>query len=217
MSELLKKLSTNQRLALLALVLGFGALFGGQKSDAKVEVDLRDMAIAIDKKTDHVSATDLADWIIEGKIIRLIDVREAEAFAEYHIPGAESCQLAGLLDYPIERNEEIVLYSGGGYHAFQAWSLLKAKDYKAVYVLFDGLNGWKDEVLFPAASAETTAEARAAFAKAVTVSKQFGGKPRTESGDAGETSPVIMPKVEAPTGLMPAGGAKPKKKRREGC
>ena len=71
-------------------------------------------------------------------------------YAAYHIPTAENVTVAALPEFPFLRTEKIVLYSDGGIHAAQAWMLMQAQGYRAVYTVLGGLEGWKDDVLYPA-------------------------------------------------------------------
>jgi rhodanese-related sulfurtransferase len=193
-------------------VLGLLAIAGNPYGGGAVRVNAEAIAVAADQASDQVTVGELADWIIEQRTdYRLIDVRSPEAYAEYHIPTAESVPLVGLTEYPLARNEKIVIYSDGGTQAAQAWFLLRARRYGGAHILKDGLEAWKNDVLFPALPEEPTAEQMAMVRRAQEVSAFFGGKPRT--GRAADVA-FTMPDVEAPTAL-PAGATKRKKK--EGC
>lgn len=215
MKNILSKLSMNKKLALVAFVLGLVAIFAGNPYRGNsVTLDTKELALIVDKTVDHVSAEELADWIIQGKSdFKLLDLRTEKEFNEYHIPPAELVPLADLNEYPLLRNEKIVLYSEGGIHSAQAWMLLKAKGYRGVYMLFGGLEEWTDKILFPKISQNATQEQLAAFEKMKEVSKFFGGSPQT-GGTAEEVSTKkSMPKLE-----MPAGTSTPKAgKKKEGC
>ena len=156
--------SLEGKLALLALGLGLLAVFGSPTSNQEVTLNTRELAAIVENEVDHVTVQELADWLIQGAAdIRLIDLGPADEYAEYHIPGAENVQLTGLLDYPLYRNERIILYSGAGIHSAQAWFLLKAHDYQGAYILLGGIESWKDEVLFPKAPENPTEEQLLAF------------------------------------------------------
>lgn len=217
MKSFLNALSTNQKLALLAFVLGLVALLGQPSASTVVSLDTRDLARIVDQQVDHVTVDDLSTWIIEGRAdYRLIDVREEEAYAAYHIPTAEHVPVGQLPDYGLNRNEQVILYSDGGIHAAQAWFLLKAMDYKSATTLLGGLDAWKDEVLFPSLPENPGAAELAAVERAERVSRFFGGSPRTGGGlDETGGVPMVMPKVEMPA--APVGVQPTKKKRREGC
>jgi rhodanese-related sulfurtransferase len=211
------RMSSNRKLAALLFLLGFAALFAGDPyKSARTTIDAKELALIVENKVDHVSAEELADWIIQNKAdYRLVDLRTEKEFAEYNIPTSENIPLASLITSDLQRNEKIILYSEGGIHSAQAWFLLKARDYKSVYMLFGGLEEWKEKVLFPAVPANPTPEERVAFARSIEVSKYFGGTPQTGSVAADAPAQAALPKLS-----LPSGGAAPKaqtKKKKEGC
>lgn len=204
----------NRTMTVVALVLGATAVFGEPHPGDVVTLNTRELATIVESKVDHVTAMELADWIIQGSTeYRLIDIREPKEYAEYHIPTAENVSIVGLSDHPLLRNEKIVLYSEGGIHSAQAWMLLRARGYQGVYMILGGLDAWKEEVLFPALPADASTEERAAFERVRSVSKHFGGTPRT--GVEAEDGPaaVPLPKVESVPKVVPTR----KKKKKEGC
>ena len=206
--------TVKRRLAALALALGLLAVFGKPSGGGTVTLDTRELAAIVESEVDHVTVHELADWIVQGRNdYRLLDVREPEAYAEYHIPTAESVQLTELADYPLFRNERIVLYSGGGTHSAQAWFLLKARGYRGVYMLLYGLEEWKERILFPALAPNAGPEQRVEFERASRVSLFFGGTPLTDVATAVDRPQVAMP--EAPA--APAPVVSRKRKRKEGC
>lgn len=204
----------NQWLAAVALGLGALALLGSPSPGGAVTIDTVELAAIVESEVDHVTAEELADWVIEGRSdYRLLDVRDPAAYAEYHIPTAESVTLRDLHDYPLYKNEKIVLYSDGGIHSAQAWFLLRAQGFSGAYILLGGLDLWMDDVLFPELSADATPEEREAFARRQAVSRAFGGKPR--SGGAETEQPTIeLPKVAPPAAAVPRQRKRPNK---EGC
>ena len=203
-----------RRLAALALTLGVVAVFGEPTGGGTVTLDTRELAAIVESEVDHVTVDELADWIIQGRNdYRLLDVREPADYAEYHIPTAESVQLTELADYPLFRNEKIVLYSGGGMHSAQAWFLLRARGYAGSYILLYGLEEWKDRILFPALAPDAGPEERADFERASRVSQFFGGTPLTDVATDVDRPRVAMP--EAPA--APAPVVSRKRKRKEGC
>ncbi len=211
------KLSLNQKLAIVVGVLGFLAIFAGSPYRGNTAtMNVKDLAMLVDKQTDHIAVDELADWIIKGKAdYRLVDVRSEKEFAEYHIPTAENIPVASLFDGGLLRNEKIILYSEGGIHSAQAWFFLKAQQFKNVYILRDGLAEWKDRILFPSIADNATADEKAAFEKRKSVSTFFGGSPRTGTTDTKTTPQLAMPKLEMPSASAATGA--PKKKKKEGC
>lgn len=208
------KLSTNQWLAVVALLLGALAVVGEPYAGTRTSLDARELAMIVEGRADHVTAPELADWIMQGQTdYRLIDIREDTAYARYHIPGAENVPIRELTEYPLFRNERIILYSGGGIHAAQAWFLLKAMDFPGVYTVLGGLDAWVDEVLYPPAPFVATPESLVEFERAAAVAAFFGGSPRG-AGEEGEPAEIELPTVQmtAPVIVAPR-----KKRRKEGC
>lgn len=217
MKQIWNQISLNQKLALMAIALGFIGIFAGSPyRGSKAMIDAKELALIVENKVDHVSAEELADWIIQGKSdYRLLDLRTEKEFNEYHIPTAENAALADLSNYPITRNEKIILYSEGGIHSAQAWFLLKAMGFKGVYMLFGGLEEWNDKILFPKIPENPTQDQLAAFNKIKEVSKYFGGSPQAGTMEEKKDIKKAVPKLEM-KGQIPQGKTE-KKKKKEGC
>ncbi len=216
MKNIFEKLSLNQKLAALALFLGAAALLAGDPyRGPEVTVNTKELSLIVNNEVDHISVDELADWIIKGKSdFRLIDLRTEKEFSEYHIPQAENVAVAALPDFGLTRNEKIILYSEGGIHSAQAWFLLKAQKYNGAYILFGGLEEWKDRILFPKLSTTPTAEEQKLFEKKKEIALYFGGVPQTGTTEVAQQT-IAMPKLSAPAAaaVKPAGG----KKKKEGC
>jgi rhodanese-related sulfurtransferase len=218
-----RRFSTNQVLGLVALGLGVLALAGNPYQGHSVRVDAKELATIVGTEVDHVTPVELADWIIRGATdYRLIDLRHPEEYAQYHIPTAENVPIAQLPDYPLGRNEKIVLYSEGGIHSAQAWFLLKAQRYPGAYILFGGLEGWNDDVLYPTAPPHPSPQEAAAFERAIQVSRFFGGTPRAAADSTTGAANPTLAQTPAPTVTRvpapPVAPMAPKKKtKKEGC
>jgi rhodanese-related sulfurtransferase len=213
----LTALTTNQKLATVAVVLGALALFSVPHRGPVVMLDTRELAQIVEQEVDHVTPTELAAWIVQGRSdYRLVDLRAAADYAAYHIPTAENVTVAALPEFPFQRNEKIVLYSDGGIHAAQAWMLMQAQGHRAVYTVLGGLEGWKDDVLYPALPAQASGVERARFERAAALSRFFGGEPRAEGGVAA-SAPTELPKLAAPVPSGAVSPVAPRKKKKEGC
>jgi hypothetical protein len=216
----LSRLSLNQKLGVLALALGALAVFANVAPGHTVKVNARELLTGVARAEDHVTPAELAAWIVEGRTdYRLVDVRDEKAFAEYHIPTAENVPLATVLDGALSRTDKIVLYGDGGIHAAHAWMVLKGRGFTRAYTLLEGLDAWRDEVLFPVMPQAPTPEEQARFERAVQVAKFFGGQPRAAAspGPAPMALPTqaMAPAVAPPT--LPAGARGGPRKKREGC
>jgi rhodanese-related sulfurtransferase len=209
----------NAKLGLAAFLLGVGALGANVHGSRSVRLHETELATIVGREVDHVSPAELASWIIEGRSdYRLLDLRAPGAFAEYHIPTAENVPVASLPDAALARPEKLVLYSDGEIHAAQAWMLVKAKGYAGATTLLGGLEGWRDEILFPALPANATPSDRARFERAAVVARFFGGQPRSATaGDVATATVPTLPKVETPSLPAGAGPSAPRKKKKEGC
>jgi rhodanese-related sulfurtransferase len=218
-------LTLNQKLAALALALGTLALASQPQRGPFVRLDAAELAAIVDREVDHVTPTELAAWIIEGRAdYRLLDLRSPAEFATYHIPTAENLPMADLARFEPLPGEKIVLYSGGGIHAAQAWMLMRARGYTNVYALLLGLNGWTDDVLYPEAPAAPDARQAAGFERKAAVARFFGGQPRPAgSASEGAATPLpATPTTETTPAMVPpvAGPRVPlmtPRKKREGC
>lgn len=210
-------LSLNQKLGCGALALGVLAIFARPNRGNVVTLDVKELATIIDTEGDHVTASDLAGWIVAGRSdYRLIDLRSEKEYAAYHIPTAENVTLTALPEASLLANEKVVLYSEGGIHASQGWMLLRAKGFKTAYTLKGGLDQWKEDVLFPTLAETATPEERARFERAAALARFFGGSPRTGGAQTASVKAPDLPKVEPPAPSTGATSAKPKKKK-EGC
>ncbi len=207
----------NQRLAAVAGLFGFLAVIAANPyKGGNAEINATELSEIVQKEVDHVSVDDMADWIIQGKSdYRLVDLRNEQSYAEYHIPTAENIPITALTNGSLARNEKIVLYSDGGIHSAQAWFLLKSEQYKGVYILSGGLDEWKDRILFPRLEANASPAALAAFEKAKAVCAFFGGTPQTGSGVETAAPKMVMPRLDGPSAVQPKAGAT--KKKKEGC
>ncbi len=211
-------LTLNQKLGALALVLGAVALFSQPHRGPFVKLDAHELALVVEEEVDHVTPPELAAWIVEGRSdYRLLDLRTDEEYSAYHIPTAENVTLSGLQDYPLLRNEKLVLYSEGGIHSAQAWMLLRAQGYDAVYMLLGGLENWQDEVLFPTQATDATPADRARFERAAALAQFFGGQARMGGEAAAPAAATELPRLAAPVAPGPSVPAAPKKKKKEGC
>jgi rhodanese-related sulfurtransferase len=218
------KVGLNRALGLLAFVLGAVAVFAHVDPDRTVTVHETALTTSHTRGEAQVAPRDLAAWIVEGRAdYRLIDLRDPSAFAEYHVPTAENVPLTALDEHGLRRNEKIVLYADGDLPAAKAWILLRGRGYQGVSTLQGGLDAWKDQVLFPVMPEDPTSEEQARFEEAAHVAQFFGGQPR-DAVSGGEAQLVDMselqgstPAVAAPALPAAGGGAKGRKRAREGC
>ncbi|MBL8858320.1 MAG: hypothetical protein JNL28_07455 [Planctomycetes bacterium] len=126
-------------------------------------------ADAIEAGADHITAVELAERMLaDPQSVLLIDVRPADEFATFHLPGAINLDVVRLLGAPgtellaARRGKLVVLCSNGMTHPAQAWVELVRRGHTDVRVLEDGLDGFVRDVLTPPSLRGVTTEARAA-------------------------------------------------------
>lgn len=217
MKKFLSNLSLNKKLALIAVTLGFIALFAGDPyGGTTIKVNEKAIALSTVDNSDKVSVTELADWIIKDKSdFELVDLRSEEKFNEYSIPNARCIPLPQISSSDLRRNQKIVLFSDDDVAASQAWFILKSKKYKGVYILDGGLNSWKEKILFPKAPVNASKDELAEYEKMKEVAKFFGGQAQTDSSITEVKQEIKLPTTTGGTTKTTAPTAK--KKKREGC
>lgn len=83
-----------------------------------------------------------------GEKVNLVDVREESEFAAGHLPGAVHLS-KGVIERDIEKrypnkDEEIVLYCGGGFRSALSADNLQKMGYKKVVSMDGGWRGWTE-------------------------------------------------------------------------
>jgi len=214
MLEQFVKLPIRKRVGIVAIILGFIAIFARSPYDrSTTRVNVKDLT-NISLKDDHsINADELAEWIIKGKYdYRLIDLRNPEIYSQYNIPGSENIPVREMFNSDLMRNEKIVLYSDEETVAAQGWFLLKADNFQGVYILEGGMSSWKDQILYPKLPTNPSPAQKLKFDKMKEVCKFFGGQPQF---DGEEQIKQETPKLKAPPKVTVTKTRK--KKSREGC
>jgi 3-mercaptopyruvate sulfurtransferase SseA len=187
-----------QHRALAALALGAALLaaLAGSPAPAPRQPALAEVAARIEREADHVTALELAAWIRARRAgLRVVDLRPPGEFASGRVPTAENRTLGDLIAAGVATGETLVLYSAGGTHAAQAWTLLAVGGAPNVFTLQGGFDAWVREVLNPRRARTATPEEIAEFARVAELSRYFGGQPRIDDG---------APSAEAPAASLPA-------------
>jgi thiosulfate/3-mercaptopyruvate sulfurtransferase len=160
--------------------------------------DEKALLAKVEEAGDHIEPEELADRLMAGEPdLVVVDVRPLAEFNVYHIPGAIQVPLADLTEVlaPHRNNGTIVLYSNGMTHPAQARDSLQRLGFSNVYMLTDGLQGFRDRCLKPVSlraepmSPEAAARVNAwrAFFSAPVVAGRAGG--------ASGTVEAVQPRV----------------------
>lgn len=211
-------LPPRKRVGILAIALGIIAvLIGNPYDNVTAKVNIKELAMLTDSDISSVNVDDLASWIIAGKMdYRLVDLRPENEYQDYTIPSAESVPVDELLNSDLKKNEKIILFGDNDKISSQAWFILKASHYNGVYILQNGMDAWKNQIVFPECTCgdNPSVEQQQLHAKKAEISKFFGGQ-MSNASSAGEKQIKEMPKIQAPAKIelkKPRG-----RKKREGC
>lgn len=169
-----------------------GATSSSSAPAAPALVDVAALAREVEAETDHISAVTLAAWLVARRPgLRVLDVRSADEYAAFHIPGAEHLPLERLAFASFAPDETLVVYSEAGAHGAQAWVFLRALGHRRVLFLRRGLLEWLDDVMSPTLPADASPAALAAFARVEMLSRHFGGAPRRLSATTPAPAPAL--------------------------
>jgi rhodanese-related sulfurtransferase len=167
------------------------------------------LARSIVDETDHVTAVELAQWLIEKRSdFQLIDIRLPWQFDDYHIPTAVNIPLTALFEEQglsqLSRTKKVVVYGLGAGHAAEAQLLLSMKGYKALSVK-EGISAWWNDVITPV-SLRSESTSPAGYRQAKQLREQFLGAPgaaapaAAPAANPADTAPSTTPPSSAPTG-----------------
>mgnify|MGYP000035337413 CR=1 FL=1 len=149
-------MKTRVIISIAAVSLGLLIAAVPQNTTRPYKVNPDQMLTEVKGGQQFISPEEVADMIVQkDPSIQLIDVRNANEFAQYSLPGAINIPLESILNEEYEEilNQDIktnILYSNGNMHANEAWMLLRQLGYKNNYVLMGGLNYWFEAIMNPA-------------------------------------------------------------------
>jgi rhodanese-related sulfurtransferase/uncharacterized membrane protein YedE/YeeE len=132
-----------------------------------------------DKAIEQVAALDLAEWIKDRRQgLQVVDLRSIPAFEDYHVPTAVRIPLESLSTARFAANATVVMYGDDEQQAERGAGAVRALGHDRVLCLTRGVTGWLEEVMNPTLPAGAPPDAVAAFARASSISRYFGGVPR---------------------------------------
>jgi rhodanese-related sulfurtransferase len=147
----------------------------------------------------EVDALTLAEWIRDRRDgLRLFDLRDSAAFADFHVPTARVTTITALEHVELNANQPVVLYSDGS-GAEDAAVALRKRGLENVFVLRGGLYGWLNEVMNPQLPATISVQERAAVERVRALSQYFGGQPSVFSGPSAPSTDQIIKRLRRRT------------------
>ena len=149
-------------LALFIIPLGLIIAAVPQNTTKPFLLTAEQLLIEVNSGSQFITAETVADMIIQkDPSLNLIDIRNAEDFEKFSLPGAINIpaaellseQYSDILDQDVKMN---VFYSTGTVTANEAWMILRQLGYENNYVLEGGLNYWFDAILNPLKPSSTS-------------------------------------------------------------
>lgn len=159
---MLSKINSRIVISVVLILLGFIIAAVPENTTKPYRLTPEQLLNEIKSGTQFIQPDQVADMLInKDPYLRLIDVRSADAYEKFHLPGAMniplddvlSDQWMDILDQDIYMN---VLYSNGTTHSNEAWMLVRQLGYANNYVMEGGLNHWVETILNPSAPASTS-------------------------------------------------------------
>lgn len=139
-------------LASLLVVLALGLVILPKKNDRK-ESDPKALLSAVAERSRYLSADQVTHRIIENDpTLLLIDLRPADQYKTFALPGAVNLQPDALLgpsglDLLNEPGKDKVLYSNSDLLAEKSWLVCTRYAAGRVYILKGGLNEWFNTII----------------------------------------------------------------------
>ncbi|WP_319592380.1 rhodanese-like domain-containing protein [uncultured Draconibacterium sp.] len=141
-------------LTILMLVLAVGTLFLAGDDEPK-QIAPEELLQEIIQPTRYVTTDQVAKMIIQGDpSLLMVDVRSADEYEEYALPGSLNVPLEeltndGNLSYFGVPGIKVVFISNDDIRADQTWVLTKRLGINGTYVMKGGLNGWMETIIDP--------------------------------------------------------------------
>ena len=141
-------------LTVLMLVLAVGTLFLTTDDEPK-QIAPEELLQQIIQPTRYVTTDQVAKMIIQGDpSLLMVDVRSADEYNEYALPGSVNIPLEELLNegnmgYFGVPGVKVVFISNDDIRADQTWVLTKRLGVDGTYVMKGGLNCWMQTIIEP--------------------------------------------------------------------
>jgi len=183
--------------AALLVVLGAGLFLIPEKTNTN-EMAPEKLHAELFDQTRYVSTDEVAERIInQDPSLFLVDVRMADFYGEYSLPGAANIPLEELLSpdwkgYLTQEHMDVVFYSNGDIYAEQAWMLANRMGYKNLYIMKGGLNCWFETIIKPVMPEQTASNTEIDLYEFRKGASQYFTGGDLVSSDQGTTEPVIV-------------------------
>ena len=196
-------------LAALLVVLALGLVILPKNKERK-EVDPEILLQSIAEKSRYLSVDVVTHRIIESDpTLMLIDLRPAEEFKKFNLPGAVNIPADSLLTPSTGElfsmpGKDKVLYANSDLLAEKAWLICSRYSRSRVYIMKGGLNEWFNTFMMEQPVATTASSAELDLRNFRNAARQFF----TGKGSTSEKPAAMQNKVAIPlTRKVPAASA----------
>lgn len=139
-------------LSILMIVLALGLVILPKKNDHK-EQDPKNLLTSITQKSRYLTVDMVTHRIIENDpTLLLIDIRPADLFKTFALPGAVNIQPDSLLSATAlelmnQPGKDKVLYSNADLAAEKAWLICSRYSVNRMYIMKGGMNEWFNTII----------------------------------------------------------------------
>ena len=158
----------------IGLIITYFFYWSPKQSDSP-ELPMDQLLLELQSEKRFMTTDQLAERMInQDPSLVLVDVRDADAFAGYSLPGAINIPLGEILapeydEYFTKGERNVVFFGKDNFLAEQAWMIKKRQHQQRIFILNGGLEQWEKDILSPEAPPETASSdefERYAFRKA---------------------------------------------------
>lgn len=139
-------------LAILLIVLALGLVILPKNKDQK-EIDPKTLLSAIAEKSRYLSVDEVTHRIIENDpTLLIIDLRPANEFKQFSLPGAINIQVDSLLNKTAlylmnQPGKDKVLCGNSDLISEKAWLITSRSSIKRMYIMKGGMNEWFSTII----------------------------------------------------------------------
>lgn len=159
-------ISLNKRLAAVAFVLAALAMVSSFVAPEGLKNE--------NDSPRFISVVALANAIKNREEFRLIDIRDVEAYKEFHLPSAVNIPYDSAL--VMDFKQKVIFYSGDDYLAKRLWEKRHETLGPNTLVLYGGVHDWYEKLLYPELPIEIPEEQRSMVNQVIELSTYYGGQ-----------------------------------------
>lgn len=145
-------MNTRQQLSVILLLLGLMLAFLPLSGKYSFHGKPDEVLISVLDENIGFTADQVARFLVsEDSTVQLVDLRPAEEFNRFSIPGAINMPYSGFLSNDLEsvlnRDIRTIFYSNGDLESGYALVIARGLGYKNCYVMKGGMNDWFSMVM----------------------------------------------------------------------